>query len=271
MHTKKTELNPGTLGVMRRRGRALAMGVLLTLGLVGLAPGASWAGEVAVAVAANFTGAAKEIAAAFEAETGDTAVLSFGSTGQLFAQIGQGAPFEVFLAADQARPERAEAEGLAVAGSRQTYAIGQLVLWSTDPLLITGPQVLKLPESFRRLAIANPVTAPYGAAAVETLKRLGVLAVVEDHLVQGNTIAQTFQFVETANADLGFVAASQLAGKPKAGSHWVVDPSLYDPIRQDAVLLTSGADNPVARAFLDYLSGPKAREIIKGYGYALPE
>ncbi|MCQ0987262.1 molybdate ABC transporter substrate-binding protein [Jiella marina] len=221
--------------------------------------------ETHVAVAANFTEAAKEIAEAFSAKTGDTALLSFGSTGQLYTQISQGAPFDVFLAADTERPERAVAEGHAVEDTRFTYAIGRIVLWSREPSLIQGEMTLEA-EEFDRLAIANPATAPYGAAAVETMTALGVHDDLTPKTVQGNNIAQTFQFVETGNAELGFVALSQLTGRGD-GSRWVVPADLYTPIRQDAVLLKQGEDDPAASAFLDFLKGPEARSIIARYGY----
>lgn len=226
------------------------------------------AGETLVAVAANFTEAAQDIGAAFEAATGHDVTFSFGPTGQLYAQITQDAPFDVFLAADQARPEKAEAEGLAVAGSRFTYATGRLVLWSADPGLIgaDGPAVLA-DGGFAHLAIANPVTAPYGAAAVAVMQALGVHDALSSRLVQGKSISQTHQFVATGNAELGFVALSQVIGDD-GGSRWTVPAGLYPPIRQDAVLLKTGADNDAAKAFLDFLQGPEATRIIESYGYA---
>ncbi|MCE7027400.1 molybdate ABC transporter substrate-binding protein [Jiella avicenniae] len=219
-----------------------------------------------VAVAANFTEPAKEIAAAFAEKTGDTAELSFGSTGSLYAQIGQGAPYEVLLAADDERPRRAVTEGLGVEGSAFTYAVGTLVLYSADPDLVTGPGTLT-GGSFDKIAIANPKTAPYGAAAVETMRKLGVYDDLASRIVQGNSIAQTFQFVATGNAELGFVALSQIA-TTKGGSRWVVPAEDHAPIRQDAVLLNTGASNPAAKAFLDFLKSPEAAKIIEKYGYA---
>lgn len=243
----------------------LAAGVAMTLG-VALA-GPAFADEARIAVAANFTDAAKEIAAAFEEETGDEAVLSFGSTGQLYNQISQGAPFEVFLAADTKRPAKAVEEGYGVEGTRFTYAIGQIVLWSREADLVTGEDTLKGAD-FDKIAIANPKAAPYGAAAVEAMKALGVYDALQPKIVQGNNIAQTFQFVDTGNAALGFVALSQVAMSDE-GSRWAVPPELYEPIRQDAVLLKTGAGNAAAKAFLDFLKGPKAGEIIEKYGYAV--
>ena len=230
---------------------------------------ASGAGETHVAVAANFTAASKEIAAAFKAESGNEAVLSFGSSGQLYAQIGQGAPFSAMLSADEARPKRAVAAGLGVKGSRFTYAVGKLVLWSRSPGVVKGEQTLK-EGGFATLAIANPAAAPYGAAAVETLKALGVYGALQPKIVQGNSIAQAFQFVETGNAEVGFVALGQVADS-QGGSRWVVPQALYTPIRQDAVLLTRGKDDAVARAFLRFLKGAEARAIIERFGYGAAE
>ncbi|SDE73910.1 molybdate ABC transporter substrate-binding protein [Rhodospira trueperi] len=224
------------------------------------------ADETLVAVAANFTAAAKEIGAAFTEATGHTATFSFGSTGKLYAQIAHGAPFEAFLAADTARPEKAEAEGLGVPGSRFTYAVGRLVLYSTDPALVDDAGAVLERDAFDHLAIANPVTAPYGAAAVEVLEALGLQESLKDRLVQGDTIAQAHQFVITGNAEIGFVALSQVVDDD-SGSQWMVPQDLYTPIRQDAILLKTGADNPVAAAFLAFLKGPEATAITARYGY----
>jgi molybdate transport system substrate-binding protein len=234
---------------------ALALGVVLP----------AQAGQTNVAVAANFTDAAKEIAQAFEDKTGDEAVLSFGSTGQLYAQISQGAPFEVFLAADDERPRKAVNEGLAVKGSEFTYATGKIVLWSKDPKLVQGPVTLENGE-FEKIAIANPTAAPYGAAAVQVLRALKLFDRLEPRIVQGNNIAQTYQFVETGNAELGFVALSQVANTAE-GSRWLVPGDLYDTIRQNAVLLNNGADSEPAKAFLAFLKGPEAARIMERYGY----
>lgn len=223
------------------------------------------AGQVNVAVAANFTDAAREIAAGFGKASGHEAVLSFGSSAQLLAQIGQGAPFQVFLSADEERPAKAVADGLAVADSRFTYAIGKLVLWSKDPGLVKGAETLKA-RAFAKLSIANPAAAPYGVAAIETLTALGIHDALKDRIVMGSSIAQAFQFIDTANAELGFVALSQVAGRTD-GSRWLVDQALYRPIRQDAVLLKTGAGSEAARAFMAYLKGPEARAAIARYGY----
>ncbi|MGE0751219.1 MAG: molybdate ABC transporter substrate-binding protein [Variibacter sp.] len=223
------------------------------------------AGQTNVAVAANFTEAAKEIAAAFKQKTGHEAVLSFGSSGQFFTQIKQDAPFEVFLSADDERPKKLAAEGLGVTESVFTYAVGKLVLWSKDATLAKDESALKAGR-FAKLAIANPKAAPYGAAAVEILKALEVYDALEPKIVQGNNISQTFQFVDSGNAELGFVALSQLAGKSE-GSRWLVPQNLYTPIKQDAVLLKKGEKNGAASAFIAFLKGPEARSIIEKFGY----
>lgn len=223
------------------------------------------AGETNVAVAANFTQPSKEIAAAFEKATGHKAVLSFGPTGQFYTQIQQDAPFTVFLAADDATPKKAETEGLAVKGSRFTYAIGQLVLWSKDAKLVTGEDTLRTAK-FEKLSIANPTVAPYGAAAIQVMTKMGVYDGLKGKIVQGNSIAQAFQFIDTANAELGFVALSQVIMKNE-GSSWPVPGTMYDPIRQDAVLLKKGESDEAAKAFLAFLKGPEAAAVIAKYGY----
>lgn len=225
------------------------------------------AAQTYVAVAANFLDAAKEIAAAFEEKTGHEAVLSFGSSGQFYTQIRQDAPFQVFLSADDERPKKLVEDRLAVADSRFTYAIGKLVLWSKNPEVVEGAETLEK-GAFAKLAIANPLAAPYGAAAVETMKSLGVYDTLRPKFVEGTDIAQAFQFVYTGNAELGFVALSQFS-QDDTGSRWVVPQDLYEPIRQDAVLLKTGADKEAATAFLAFLKGPEARTIIERFGYAL--
>ena len=237
----------------------------LSAGAIALCAAAAEAAQTNVAVAANFTDAAKEIAQAFGEKTGHEAILSFGSTGQLYTQITQDAPFEVFLAADDERPRKAADEGLAVPDSRFTYAIGRIVLWSTDPDLVRGAKTLENGD-FSKIAIANPVGAPYGAAAVPAMQALGVYHRLEPKIVQGNNIAQTYQFVQTGNAELGFVALSQVLNDAE-GSRWEVPADLYEPIRQDAVLLKKGADSEAARAFMEFLKGPEAAAIIAKYGY----
>ncbi|NJM34241.1 MAG: molybdate ABC transporter substrate-binding protein [Rhodomicrobium sp.] len=223
------------------------------------------AGEVKVAVAANFTEAAKGIGAAFEKATGHKAVFSFGSSGQLYTQITQDAPFEIFLSADQARPQKAVEDGLTVEDSLFTYATGKIVLFSKDKALVEGEATLKAGR-FAKIAIANPATAPYGAAAIETMKALGVHETLAPKIVKGNNIAQTYQFVDTGNAELGFIALSQLVGKD-GGSRWVVPKTLYKPIAQDAVLLKKGETSAAAQSFFAFLKGPEARAIIMKFGY----
>lgn len=239
----------------------------LGLFLVAAIPSRVLAAQTNVAVAANFTEAAKEIAAAFKAKTGHEAALSFGSSGQLYTQITQEAPFEVFLSADEARPKKAIEDGYALPDSRFTYAIGKLVLWSKTPALSAGPEALKA-GSFEKLAYCNPAGAPYGAAAIETLKSLKLYEKLQPKLVQGENISQAFQFVDSGNAEIGFVALSQLA-KVGGGSKWIVPQDLYTPIRQDAVLLKKGAANQAAVAFLAFLKGPDGVAIVKKYGYVV--
>jgi molybdate transport system substrate-binding protein len=225
------------------------------------------AAETQVAVAANFTEPAKEIAAAFKAATGHTATLSFGSSGQFYAQMAHGAPYEVFLSADADRPKKAEQDGLGVAGSRFTYAIGRLVLYSKTPGLVDGAgAVLGKPSAFNKVAIADPAAAPYGVAAVQTMQRLGLYGVLKPKIVTGSSIAQTYQFVQTGAAEVGFVAMSQVINTP-GGSRWVVPEADHAMIDQQAILLYPGKDNPAAKAFLAFLKGPQAAAIIKKYGY----
>jgi molybdate transport system substrate-binding protein len=246
--------------------RALGVGLIA---LMVSATGAvqSFAGEVKIAVAANFAEAAKEIGALYEKATGDKAVFSFGATGQLYTQITQEAPFEVFLSADQKTAKKAIAEGLATGDSLFTYATGKLVLFSKNTGLVKDEETLKA-GNFTKIAIANPGTAPYGAAAVEVMKALGVYEALAPKIVQGNNIAQTYQFVDTENAELGFVALSQVALK-EGGSRWVVPEKLYKEIAQDAVLLKRGEGNPTAKAFLTFLKGAEARAVKVKYGYGV--
>lgn len=227
------------------------------------------AAEVHVAVASNFSAPMKAIAAQFEQDTGHKVLFSSGATGKFYAQIRNGAPFELLLAADDEVPARLETEGLGVAGSRFTYAVGRLVLWSARPDLVDSRgEVLKKP-AFEQLSIANPRLAPYGAAAVEAMKALNVFAAVEGKLVIGENIAQAYQFVHAGNAALGFVAMSQVYedGKLRSGSGWIVPSHLHQPIRQDAVLLQKGKDNPAAQELARFLKNDKARRAIRRYGY----
>ncbi|MBJ7413817.1 MAG: molybdate ABC transporter substrate-binding protein [Phenylobacterium sp.] len=246
----------------------MRLAALLSLVLALLAPAAS-AAEVKVAVAANFAEPAKAIAARFKARTGHDASLSFGSSGQFYAQIANGAPFEVLLSADRERPEKAEAEGLAVPRSRFTYAVGRLVLYSRTPGLVDGRGAVLRRGRFDKIAIADPRTAPYGVAAVDTMRKLGVYGALAPRLVQGASITQAYQFVDTGAAELGFVALSQVAWA-KGGSRWLVPAASHAPIEQQAVLLKAGAGNAAARAFIGFLKGPEARAIIRSYGYEAP-
>jgi molybdate transport system substrate-binding protein len=245
--------------MMRRR----FLGAIAALCAAALAAPAL-AAETQVAVAANFTEPAKEIAAAFAKATGHTAALSFGASGQFYAQIAHGAPYEVLLSADAERPALAEKAGLGVAGTRFTYAVGRLVLFSKTPGL-AAPGALQTGR-FQKLAIADPGAAPYGLAAVQTLQHLGVYEQLKPRLVTGASIGQAYQFVATGAAELGFVALSQVIAEP-GGSRWIVPQANYAPIEQQAILLAPGRDSAAAKAFLAFLQGPQATAIIKRYGY----
>lgn len=231
------------------------------------------ADEVLAAVAANFAGPVAQIAADFKARTGHTVKLSSGATGKFYSQVVAGAPFEVLLAADDETPRRLIGEGHAVAGSAFTYAVGQLVLWSPQAGLVDDQGAVLASAKFARLAIANPKLAPYGQAAAEVIKARGLTDVLAPKLVTGENIAQTHQFVATGNAELGFVALSQVLvpGKPAVGSQWRVPASLYTPIQQDAVLLKSGAGKAAATAFLAYLKTAPTQAVIQAHGYGLPQ
>ena len=238
--------------------------------LVALASAAAaQAAEVRVAVAANVMAPMRHIAAAFEQDTGHKATLAFGSTGKFYAQIKNGAPWQVLLAADAATPARLAQEGLAVPETRFTYAIGRLVLWSRQPGMVDAQGQVLRDGAAQRLAIADPTLAPYGAAAVQALTRMGLWARWQSRLVQGESIAQAYQFVATENAPLGLVALSQVAvdGRIAQGSGWIVPAQWHDPIRQDAVLLLAGKDQPAALALLQYLRSDKARAILRAFGY----
>ena len=225
------------------------------------------AGQTNVAVAANFTAPVKEIAALFKSRTGHDVVFSFGPSGQFYEQIKQDAPFQVFLSADAKRPAMLLEEGFGAPGTMFTYAVGKLVLWSKSLDASKGAEILK-GGAFAKLAIANPTGAPYGAAAIETMQALGVYDALQAKIVQGNSIAQAFQFIDTGNAELGFVALSQLA-KVTDGSRWLVPQNLYKPIRQDAILLKKAEKDEASIAFLAFLKSPEARAIIEKFGYGL--
>lgn len=237
--------------------------VLAALAVI-LSPAAQ-AAEVKVAVAANFTEAANEIGLLFAKATGHKAIYSFGATGTLYAQISQAAPFEIFLSADQERPKKAIDDGLAVVGSRFTYATGRLVLFSIDKDKVKGEATLKQ-GNFAKIALADPAAAPYGTAAIETMKKLGVYDTLRGRIVQGANIAQAYQFVETGNAEVGFIALAQATDASK-GSRWIVPEELHTVIAQDAVLLKIGAGNLAARAYMTFLKGPEAGAVKDRFGY----
>ncbi|WP_277761972.1 molybdate ABC transporter substrate-binding protein [Pseudomonas sp. A34-9] len=243
----------------------------LTSLLAVFAIGAAQADEVQVAVAANFTAPIQAIAADFEKDTGHKLVAAYGATGQFYTQIKNGAPFEVFLSADDTTPEKLEKEGDTVKGSRFTYAIGTLALWSAKEGYVDAKgEVLKKNE-YQHLSIANPKAAPYGLAATQVLEKLKLTEATKAKIVEGQNITQAYQFVSTGNAELGFVALSQIYkdGKVSSGSAWIVPASMHDPIKQDAVILNKGKDNAAAKALVEYLKGPKAAAVIKSYGYQL--
>jgi molybdate transport system substrate-binding protein len=246
-----------------KRIAALAATLLIAAG--------AQAGEVQVAVAANFTAPMQQIATAFAQDTGNKAVLAFGATGKFYAQISNGAPFEILLAADDETPARLEQERQTVPGSRFTYATGRLVLWSAREHYVDARGQVLQTGNFAHLSIANPKAAPYGAAALETLKKLNLLERLQPKIVQGENISQAQQFVSTGNAELGFVALSQVArdGKFTAGSGWIVPAAMHSPIRQDAVILAKGGANPTAQALMAYLKSDKAKGIIRSFGYEL--
>lgn len=249
------------------RGRSLLWGLVLLAGAA-----AARAETAMVAVATNFAEVMQRLEADFEAASAHAVTVSTGSTGQLYAQIAHGAPYHVLLAADQQRPAALEQRGLAVSGSRFTYAIGRLVLWSPQPGLVEADGAATLRAgAFRRLAIANPVLAPYGAAARQVLERLDLYAPLRERIVMGENIGQTHALVATGNAELGFVAMASLQrpDQPAHGSRWAVPQQLHDPIRQDAVLLARGADNAAARDLLAYLRSPPARALIRRFGYGV--
>jgi len=229
------------------------------------------AAEVSVAVAANFTAPMNAIATEFARDTGHVAKPAFGGTGKFYAQIKNGAPFQVLLSADDETPAKLAQEGLADPASRFTYAIGTLVLWSAKPGVVDAKGEVLKKGQFNKIALANPKLAPYGKAAVEVLTGMGLLDSLAPKFVQGENIAQTWQFVSTGNAELGFVALSQVMKDSKigSGSGWIVPSKLHTPIRQDAVILASGKSNPAAEALVKYLKSDKAKAIIRAYGYDL--
>jgi molybdate transport system substrate-binding protein len=246
---------------------------LAALLLVLFASAGAVAEPLHVAVATNFAPTCRAIADAFSAATQHEVVISAGSSGKLFAQIENGAPFEVFLSADAEKPEKLEKNKMAVPGSRFTYAIGKLVLWSAKPDYVDDQGRILETGGFKHLALADPKLAPYGEAAIEVLKNKGLLEKIKPLFVLGENISQTYQFVSTGNAELGFIALSQVieGGKIAKGSGWIVPEELYAPIRQDAVLLAKGEDNPAAAALIQFLKSADARAIIQKYGYSLAD
>ncbi len=228
------------------------------------------AGELTIAVASNFTRAMDALITDFEAGSGHKVSVSYGSSGRLYAQIVNGAPFQLFFSADQAKPEALEQAGQTVPGSRFTYARGALVLWSVNPDFDLAQGKRLRNQQINPLAIANPRLAPYGAAAMQVLQALNLRDAYRDKLVMGENINQAFQFVNTGNAQAGFVALSQVSesGIIQQGSGWIVPENLYEPIRQDAVLLKRGSENPAALAFLEFMGSHEAMAIIKSYGYS---
>ena len=232
---------------------------------------AALSGEIQVAVAANFTGPMQIIAAEFEKDSGHKAQLVFGATGKFYAQIQNGAPFEILLAADEQTPLKLVREGAAVSGSQFTYAIGKLVLWSTKPGLVDDKGAVLSKPNLLHVAYSHPKLAPYGAAAVEAMTALGVFETLQPKLVQAENIAQAYQFVLSGNAEVGFVALSQVFrdGKIAQGSAWVLPQRLYSPIRQVAVILDKGKDNAAAKDLMTYLRSDKAKATIRAYGYDL--
>lgn len=246
---------------------------ILAWGLLAIACGVTTqasAEQVIVAVSANFVPPFREIALEFEHTTGHSIKVAAGSTGTFYSQIKNGAPFDVFVSADTERPRLLEEEGLGVKDSRVTYAVGRLALWSLTPSLVKGADTLNS-QHFKHLAIANPKTAPYGAAAMQTMQKLGVWDNLQPRIVTGENLGQTMGFIESGNAELGFVALSQVLD-PKIkgkGARWDVPAELHEPIKQDMILLTKGKDNPAARALMEFMGGPQAKAVIGRYGYEL--
>ena len=249
------------------RGRVAAFLVLFSLTSAPVC-----AGEVRVAVASNFAAPMERIVAQFEKDSGHKVNVSLGSSGKFYAQIKGGAPFDVLLAADEVIPKQLQQEKMAVEGSRFTYAIGRLVLWSAQPGFVDAKGAVLNNGNFNKLAIADPKLAPYGMAAKETLEKLVMWNAMQRKLVKGENITQTYQFVATENSELGFIALSQIMrdGKVSAGSWWLVPSEMHKPIRQSAVLLTGAKDKQASKAFLDFLKSAKVVSVIRGYGYELP-
>lgn len=257
-------LSTGAHPMPKALGRRLILAIGAAVALAFAAP--AFAADTQVAVAANFTAPAKAIAVAFAAKTGHHAILSFGSSGQFYTQITHGAPYEVFLSADADRPRKAEQDGVGVPGTRFSYAIGRLVLWSATPGLVDDKGQVLATGRFNKLSIAEPTAAPYGLAAIQTLNKMGLYSKVQAKIVKGTSITQAYDFVRTGAAELGFVALSQVIDDT-GGSRWLVPSSYHAPIDQQAILLFTGDKNPAAKAFISFLKSPEARAIIKRYGY----
>ncbi len=240
--------------------------------LFGLLSSQALAGEVHVAVASNFSAPIQRIVTLFQQESGHAVQISLGSSGKFYSQIKDGAPFDVFLSADEKSPKLLEQEGLAVANTRFVYALGKLVLWSAQPGYVDDKGDVLRKGGYNKLAFADPKLAPYGLAAKQTLEDMGLWSVVQTKLVTGESITQTYQFAATGNAELAFIALSHITkdGKVTEGSWWIVPAHLYNPIKQSAVQLTAAKDKAAAQAFLAFLKGEKARAIIRGFGYDLP-
>lgn len=227
------------------------------------------AAELKVAVASNFVNVLKEIAVEFQKDAGHQLAITPGATGKFYAQINNGAPFDVFLSADDETPRKLAQEGKAIASSQVTYAIGRLALWSPNPEMVDKNADILKTDKFKFIAIANAKVAPYGQAAVQTMQKLGVLTKIEPRIVQGESIAQTYQFVSTGNAQLGFVALSQILenGKIKAGSAWIVPEEMHEQLKQDAVVLQSCKHMSACQALMEYLKSEKVKKIMASYGY----
>lgn len=255
---------------MSFRNIAIKLSALLFLSFSALPAVAE---KITIAVASNFTAAMADIVAQFEQGTGHVVEVSYGSSGKIYAQIINGAPFQIFLSADQAKPQALEKAGVTVPGTRFTYAIGTLTLWSTNPDLIDEKASVLRQGRFNKLALANPTLAPYGVAALEVLRQLKLEEVTRPKWVQGENIAQTFQFVATGNADIGFIALSQIMnhGEITRGSAWIVPDELHEPIRQDAVLLRRGGNSKAARDFLEFMRGETVAGIVASYGYKVDQ
>lgn len=255
------------------RRTVVALSGLLVGTLLLAAPREVGAAEVQVAVAANFTAPMQKIAADFEAETGHKAVLAFGTVGKFYSQMKAGAPFEVLVSSDRETPDALVRDGLAIGETRFTYAIGKLALWSATPGFVDDKGEVLRTGIFQHLALANPKLAVYGAAGQAVMKRLRVWEAIEPKLVTAENITQAYQFVASGNAELGFVASSQIVGpdgKVSKGSTWMVPADLYPPLAQDVILLTPGKDSAAAKALVEHLRSDKARAIIRSYGYDLP-